>query len=213
MKYPEDYINKVICGDCREIIKGIPAGEVDLVITDPPYGMDYQSAWRTDWQRKEKIHGDKEFPMWIFQELDYAVAMFVWCRWDNLYEIPKPKSFIAWDKGTHSMGDLNHEFGRQWEACAFYPGKAHNFRSRPKDVIRCAKVTPGNLTHPNEKPIGAITPLIESHPGKIILDPFCGSGTTLVAAKEMGRNFIGIEINPKYCEIAQRRLSQEYLFT
>lgn len=215
MKYPDDYINKIICGDCLEVMKVIPDKSIDLVLTDPPYGMDYQSAWRTEWQRKEKIHGDKEFPLWIFDEFKRIakVGFFVFCRWDNLFEIPKPKSFIVWDKQIHSMGDLEHEFGRRWEGIAFYPQEEHKFKKRPVDVISVQRVLPNNLTHPNEKPIAVMRQLIESHDVKIVLDPFCGSGGTLVACKELGVDFIGIDISQKYCEIAQRRLSQEYLFT
>lgn len=194
----------ILHGDCLEIMPLLP--KVDLVVTDPPYGIDYQSARRTDRsQWKEKIHGDNEFPKWIFDICKPTNAMFIWCRWDNLPNLPKPKSFIVWDKGVHSMGDLEHEFGRQWEACAFYPSEDHKFIKRPVDVIRCMRVNPEKLVHPNEKPVGVIRHLLESHNG-IILDPFLGSGTTLVACKELNRNGIGIEINEKYCEIAKKRL-------
>lgn len=197
----------IYCGDNRDILPHLQ--KVDLVLTDPPYGIDYQSSWRIDWQRKEKIEGDKSFPMWIFEELRPRIALLVWCRWDQLFEIPKPKSFIAWDKGNHSMGDLKHEFGRRWEGCAFYPGPEHEFKRRPADLIIASRVNPISLLHPNEKPVNALTPLIDCHVGDSILDPFCGSGTTLVAAKDLGRKAIGIEIEERYCEIAARRLQQE----
>lgn len=213
MKKLEDYLYyhepgppdiKIYHGDCREIVPLI--GNYDLVITDPPYGMDYQSARRTDRsQWKDKIQGDKEFPMWIFELLKPSNAMFVWCRWDNLYEIPKPKSFIAWDKKCHSMGDLEHEFGRQWEACAYYPGPEHKFQRRPVDLIRASKVPPDRLVHPNEKPQEVYYPILESHFGNV-LDPFMGSGSTLEACKEVKRDAIGIEIDEKYCSVAKKKL-------
>jgi len=196
-------------GDCREILPDLP--KVDLVLTDPPYGIDYQSAWRIDWDRKPKIAGDGEFPLWVF-DLNPRVALMVWCRWDILPSLPPPKSFIVWNKGCHSMGDLKHEFGRQWEAVAFYPGPEHQFTRRPVDVIESPRVPPDKLRHPNEKPTGAIIPLIRAHPGDLVLDPFTGSGTTLVAAKLEGRKAIGIEIEEKYCEIAAKRLAQGVLF-
>ena len=106
-------------GDCREVLDEIGMFNQELVITDPPYGIDYQSARRIDWQRKARIEGDHEFPLWIFEKLFPSIGMFVWCRWDVMRQMPKPKSFIAWDKGNHSMGDLDHEFGRRWEGCEF----------------------------------------------------------------------------------------------
>lgn len=187
-----------------------PNIECDIVLADPPYGMDYQSAWRIDSQRKEKIHGDDKYPMWIF-DLKPAVALLSFCRWDNLSDVPTPKSFIVWDKQCHSMGDLSHEYGRQWEGCLFYPGPRHKFRKRPKDVISIPKVPPQQLTHPNEKPVDLLRHLINHHDGDI-LDPFMGSGTTLVAAKLEGRKAVGIEINEKYCEAAANRLAQGVLF-
>lgn len=109
------------------------------------------------------------------------------------------------------MGDLEHEYGRQWEAIAFYPGPDHAFVKRPVDVIRVPCVPPSELTHPNEKPVRLLTGLASSHYGDTILDPFMGSGTTLVAAKNLGRKAIGIEIELKYVKIAIERLEQEVL--
>lgn len=198
---------QIYLGDCREILPSLP--KVDLVLTDPPYGISYQSNHLQKWRRKEKIHGDESFPMWIFEELKPSVALMIWCRWDQMREMPKPKSFITWDKGNHSMGDLNHEFGRRWEGCCFYPGPEHSFTKRPADLIITNRINPADLKHPNEKPLAALTPLIDCHPGETILDPFCGSGSTLMASKDLNRKAIGIEIEEKYCEIAAKRLSQE----
>ena len=73
------------------------------------------------------------------------------------------------------------------------------------------RIDPIKLLHPNEKPIGAVKPLIDAHVGNLILDPFMGSGTTLRAAKDLGRKSIGIEIEERYCEIAAERMSQAVL--
>lgn len=220
MNWPDDYIPEgftpyhiedagiIFNCDCREILPHLP--KVEIIVADPPYGIDYQSNRRIARQRKAKIEGDKDFPLWIFDFMSPSIAFFVWCRWDILTTIPKPKSFIVWGKCVHSMGDLEHEFGRQWEACAFYPGPYHQFIKRPADIIRTPKVPSEKILHPNEKPVEAIKPLIRSHDG-IILDPFLGSGTTAVAAKELGRKFIGIEISEEYCKIAVKRLRQGVL--
>lgn len=207
--YYQDSSSTIYHGDCREIVPGLDI--VDIVMADPPYGIDYQSSWRTVDKRKPKIVGDHEFPVWLFDLIQPRNAMFVWCRWDNLANLPRPRSLIAWDKGDHSMGDLRHEYGRRWEACAFYPKAGHKFIRRPADVIFEPKVCPSNLLHPNEKPVPLIAKLLGANVGETILDPFMGSGTTLVAAKNLGRKAIGIEIDEKYCEIAAKRLSQKML--
>lgn len=206
--YYQDDAVTIYHGDCREIVPQL--GRFDVLLTDPPYGMDYQSARRTDWQRKQKIKGDKQLPIWAW-EWRGKVASFFFCRWDNLTEIPKPKSFIVWDKCRHSMGDLEHEYGRQWEAIAFYAGENHSFIRRPVDIIRCPCVPPIDLIHPNEKPNQLLALLIQSHPCQTILDPFAGSGTTGRAAKDLGRKATLIELEERYCEIAAKRMSQEVL--
>jgi len=203
--YYEDDAVTIYHGDCRDVLPSISSTEI--VITDPPYGIAYQSTWRTDWNRKAPIEGDREFPLWLFDVVAPSVALFVWCRWDVLPILPAPKSYIVWDKGAHSMGDLKHEYGRRWEGCAFWPGPSHSFMKRPADVIVCRRVPSERSLHPAEKPVGAITPLIIAHVGDI-LDPFMGSGTTLRAAKDLGRKAIGIEIEERYCEIAAKRMSQ-----
>ena len=213
MSLPKPYYSHagqtIYLGDCREILSELP--KVDLVLTDPPYGMNYKSNWSPKHLQKGGIQNDSEFPLWVFDEVKYSDAMFVFCRWDNLQDLPKPKSFIVWDKCVHSMGDLNHEFGRQWEGCAFYPGEKHEFAKRPVDVIRAMRVAPDKMQHPTQKPTELLTPLISAHKSQTILDPFMGSGTTLVACKQLGRKGIGIEIEEKYAEIAALRLSQEVM--
>ena len=97
------------------------------------------------------------------------------------------------------------------------PNYTFNKDLADRNVIRCLKAyqSEGKLPHPSCKPQDLINRLLLVHSNKddIVLDPFLGSGTLSVSCKELGRKFIGIEINPKYCEIAQRRLAQEYLFT
>jgi site-specific DNA-methyltransferase (adenine-specific) len=194
-------------GDCREILPEL--GEVDLVLTDPPYGMEFQSNYRR--VKHDKIRGDDSLPLDVIDKCIKiaSCACYVFCRWDNLSAMPKPKSTIAWIKNNWSMGDLKHEHGRQWEACCFYPGPLHFFKKRIPDVIQRKRT--GNVLHPTEKPLYLLTALIDANEGDLILDPFMGSGTTLRAAKDLGRKAIGIEIEEKYCETAAKRLAKEVL--
>lgn len=193
--------------DCREIIADIE--KPDLIITDPPYGMEFQSNYRL--QKHMKIIGDKELDTGTIRLFIDAAkcGIYVFCRWDNLKDMPPPKSVLCWIKNNWSMGDLLHEHGRQWEAICFYPKENHKFIKRIPDVINANRT--GNFDHPTEKPSGLLRILIEANEGETVLDPYMGSGTSLRAAKDLGRKAIGIEIEEKYCEIAVKRLRQEVL--
>ena len=87
----------------------------------------------------------------------------------------------------------------------------HEFEKRIPDVIMANRT--GNNLHPTEKPLKLIRELIKANKGQLIFDPFAGSGTTMVACKQLGRDFIGIEIDQEYVNIANKRLSQEQLNT
>lgn len=204
--YQDDYVT-LYHGDCREIVPQL--GTFDLLLTDPPYGMSFRSNHRI--VRYQKIVGDDVLPLTEIESYIglMRVASYVFCRWDNLKDMPPPKSVIAWVKNNWSMGDLEHEHGRQWEACCFYPGPKHRFIKRPSDVI-CADRT-GNELHPSEKPIELIAKLIACTDANTILDPFAGSGTTGRAAKDLWRKCTMIEIEERYCEIAARRCAQEVI--
>ncbi len=204
--YQDDYCT-IYHGDCREILPTLP--KVDLVLTDPPYGMQFQSNYRI--VKHAKIANDTSLPLdLIWLAISKAQrAAYVFCRWDNLPQMPHPKSVVAWVKNNWSMGDLEHEHGRQWEACCFYAMPDHEFIKRIPDVIVCDRT--GNNLHPTEKPIELLSKIISANVGDTILDPFMGSGTTLRAAKDLRRRAIGIEIEERYCEIAARRLQQEVL--
>ena len=204
-------INKIHNIDCLEGLKQMKDNSVDLVITDPPYGMSFQSNHRE--KKHDKIIGDDKLPLGLINECLRVAknAVYVFCRWDNIVELPKPKSVIAWVKNNWSMGDLEHEHGRQWEAICFYPQEGHKFIKRIPDVIHCNRT--GNDLHPTQKPVKLIQELIKSNEGQLILDPFMGSGTTAVACKQLGRDFIGFELEKKYCEIANKRLNQKQIWT
>ena len=206
--YYQDEAVTIYHADCRQVLPFLP--KFDLVVADPPYGMEFQSNYRT--VKHAKIEGDDKLPLdliWLaISKADRA--SYVFCRWDNLSMMPKCKSVIAWVKNNWSMGDLKHEHGRQWEACCFYPESMHEFITRTPDVIFADRT--GNVLHPTEKPEKLIRALIGANVGETILDPFMGSGTTLVAAKLEGRSAVGIEINEAYCESAAKRLQQGVLF-
>lgn len=188
-------------GDCRDVLPTL--GPVDAIVSDPPYGMAFQSHRRA--KQHDKIANDQndELLQWACR-LQPSHSLYLFCRWDNLFGVPKPKSLVTWVKNNWSMGDLEHEHARQTEVALFYPGPDHDFpRKRPTDVIHAPKT--GNDYHPTEKPVQLMRAMIEWTRGTVV-DPFMGSGTTGVAAVQMGRKFIGIEREPKYFDIACRRI-------
>lgn len=206
--YYQDDAVTLYHGDCREIVPTL--GRFDLVIADPPYGMEFQSNHRLS--RHDKIFGDEFLPLDLIELAIGAAdrAAYVFCRWDNLPQMPPPKSVLAWVKNNWSMGDLLHEHGRQWEACCFYAKERHEFIKRIPDVI-FADRTGNGLLHPTQKPETLISQLLQANVGETVLDPFAGSGTIGRACKDLGRKCTLIEREEKYCEIAAKRMQQEVL--
>lgn len=196
----------IVQGDCLELMKALPDGCVDAVITDPPYGMNFRSNHRIE--RHGKIFGDDYLPLENIRAAILKARRFsyVFCRWDNLKEMPRPRSVLAWVKNNWSMGDLRHEHGRQWEAICFYPDIFHEFIKRIPDVLYADRT--GNELHPTQKPEWLIEQLIADNVCESILDPFAGSGTMQVAAKKLGRHFLGFEISAEYCQIARDRIAR-----
>lgn len=202
---------KVVIGDCtlylgdsREITQDI---DFDSVVTDPPYGMAFQSNYRI--KKHRGISGDKDSDLLVWAcNLPVTHSRYIWMRWDNIPEIAKPKSLITWVKRKHSMGDLKHEHGRKTEVCAFYPGDDHFFPGkRPTDIVTSA--SSGNKMHPTQKPIDLMRSVVSWTNG-VVFDPFMGSGTTLVACAMMGRKGVGVEIDEKYFDIACARVREAY---
>jgi site-specific DNA-methyltransferase (adenine-specific) len=206
-------------GDCREIL---PHVQADVLVTDPPYGIGYQSAWRTERERFDIIAGDDAPSMGWVNEARRCVAdggaLYVFTRWDVLPQLlgamPMSRSCVVWDRVVHGLADVSTCYAPSHDLILMEPVGRHVLRGgRPRDLIRCQRPDPNKLVHPCEKPVGLLAQLIanSTDTGQTVLDPFAGSGTTLRAAKDLGRRAIGIEIEERYCEIAARRCAQEVL--
>lgn len=192
-------------GDCRDILPTL--GKVDAVVTDPPFGMAFQSNHRITQHAAIANDGTDELLQWACS-LPASHSSYVFCRWDNLARLPKPKSLVTWVKNNWSMGDLEHEHARQTEVACFYPGPEHRFpRGRPTDVVECPRT--GNSHHPTEKPVALMWAIVRWTEG-LVLDPFMGSGTTGIACAQLGRPFVGIELEPTHFETACRRIEAAY---
>ena len=192
-------------GDCRDILPTL--GPVDAVVTDPPYGMAFRSNHRAVRHDTIANDGDDSLLVWACG-IEPLHSAYIFCRWDNVAFVPKPKSLVTWVKNNWSMGDLDREHARQTEVALFYPGPRHRFPSgRPSDVIQAPRT--GNEHHPTEKPVQLMEAVVGWTEG-VVLDPFMGSGTTGVACVKRGRQFVGIELHEPYFDIACRRIEEAY---
>jgi site-specific DNA-methyltransferase (adenine-specific) len=202
---------EVTIGDCRLILGDAMAIVADLaydcILTDPPYGMAFRSNHRD--VKHDAIANDHDIDMLVWTcHLPVQHSRYVFCRWDNLYNIPKPRSLVTWVKDNWSMGDLHGEHARQTEVAAFYRGPGHYFpNGRPQDVIRAPRT--GNEYHPTEKPVSLMAAFLGWSSG-VALDPFMGAGSTLVACARKRRAGIGIEIDEGYFNIACERVRKAY---
>ena len=199
----------------------MPDESVNAIITDPPYGINYVS------QTGARIKNDKAPFIWFLYDAFRVLksgdsgrgSLICFTRWDveqTFIDAMKlagfqVKSEVIWDKVMHGMGDCKAQFAPTHENVVFavkgkfsFPGK------RPRDVVTYHKLASGEMIHPTEKPVGLLTSLVNAvtKPGDLILDPFAGSGSTLVAAKKSGRRFIGVELDDEYYEKARRRIEE-----
>jgi len=207
----------LIHADCRSILPLLEPGSVDCVVTDPPYGISYESGMTGH-------HGGTALPG-IVGDDDTTLRDFVlaWCRSlpaivFGTWRVARPagcKVLLTWEKGDHvGMGDLAMPWKPNTEE--IYVIGSGFAGHRGSSVLRINAPVTWNSTgfgrkHPHEKPVELMADLIAKCPPGTILDPFAGSGTTLRAAKDLGRRAIGIEIEERYCAIAARRLEQECL--
>jgi DNA modification methylase len=217
---------KFILGDCMDTENGIPSypdNHFDLAIVDPPYGVDFQSSRRIESQRFKKIKNDKqpfiEFITPLKRKLKDGGRAIIFYRWDVAqifineckrvgFELV---SEIIWDKVIHGMGDLKACIGPQHESAVYITKGRYEFKSkRPKSIYRHVRVLTNSQIHPNEKPINLYKAFLRDFatPGDIILDPFVGSGNSLIACESMGFNYVGYEIDPDYYAAAKNRMSK-----
>jgi DNA modification methylase len=195
-------------GDCRDILPELP--KVDLVLTDPPYGIGADKKRGDTGKNKHIKQRDYYYGEWdikIDQTLiDIIIDMGAFCcLWGgNYYRVSPSPSWLVWDKmnGTNRYADCELAWTNYGIAARLVKHLWHGYlRENNEDRF-----------HPTQKPLNIIKWAAELSPlNNTILDPFMGSGTTLVAAKQLGRRAIGIEISQEYCDIAIERLRQQVL--
>jgi DNA modification methylase len=193
-------------GDCRDVLPSL--GTVDLVLTDPPYGVGYDPGNGSDAPSNRPnveaaLSGCGGTSLLAFGTLDrYVLPTWDW-RWSFVWHKPMTRMAPAWGMARHY--EMIHWYTR---------GAAYARPAEPMSDVQEAnppifRVNPETVGHPAQKPASLLRRFLFGT--GTVLDPFAGSGTTLRAAKDLGRRAIGIEIEERYCEIAARRLSQEVL--
>ena len=187
-------------GDCREILPSLP--KCDLLLTDPPYGIladGGSAATRRSGGNRDNGHISWDVGVdraTLALLLSSAEFSMIWggCH----FELPPTFGYLVWDKQIDGLNFGEIEFC--WTGGRFAP---RIFRYRAVGVD-------GGKIHPTQKPVALMKWCLSFVPtARTVLDPFCGSGASLIAAKEDGLTAIGIEIEKRYCEIAAKRLSQE----
>ena len=206
---------QVITGDCLEVMRGMDAGSVDAVITDPPYGIAYRNK-RGDIRPRlyadvlPNDHSGEAGQRAV--DLAFSMALPV-CAFAHHR---KPwagdwRQWLVWDKGgaVGGGGDIATCWKFTYELIQVGGfGKLNG--QRDEAVLRYPIGQSSMSDHPTQKPVALMAYLIEklTRPGDLILDPFCGSGTTGVACVQTGRRFIGIEIDEDYADIARARIAK-----
>ena len=195
-------------GDCREVLPDMK--QVEYLITDPPYGESFSSSWEGPYKGSQ-IKGDESTAVRdCVLEIWGEKPAIVFGTWRT--PVTCAKQALVWDKGEAAgMGDLSIPWKPNFEMIFIlgsgFSGKRSTGVLKGYTVVTWASK---GRVHPNMKPESLMIELINKCPNGTIVDPFMGSGTTLVAAKQLGRKCIGIEMEEKYCEIAVKRLQQEY---
>ena len=205
-------------------MKEIESGSVDMVLTDPPYGMDFQSNRRVSTEKFKKIENDDNTD-WLpafLSECHRVMAddtsIYCFCSWhkidlfkQEIERLFKIKNVIVWVKNNHGSGDLKGAYAPKHEFVIYaHKGRSLFRNKRVPDVMEFPKIHSSKLQHPTEKNTDMLEVFIKnnSDEGQVILDPFMGSGTTGVAAKNLNRDFIGIEMDLDYFNIALDRIEK-----
>lgn len=206
--------------DCLEFMKQVPDKYFDLVLTDPPFGISFQSNHRTE---EHKVIANDDNLGWFpdfAKELDRITKddahLYLFCSHHfvevfktEIQKYRRVKNILIWEKNNTGMGDLDGDYAPKYEMILFCSNGDRKLNDgRDPNIIKSTRTQ--NELHPTQKPV----PLIEflakksSKIGDIVFDPFMGSGTTAVACKGLGIDFVGCELEPDYVEIANKRLSQ-----
>tara|TARA_R100001129_G_scaffold177791_1_gene152970 strand:+ start:4162 stop:4914 length:753 start_codon:yes stop_codon:yes gene_type:complete len=215
--------NKLFLGDSLKIMEDIEDESVDMIATDPPYGMSYQGNYSNSINVFRKIENDDNLD-WLepFVKESYRIAKpntahYMFCSWHKvdvfkqvLQKYFTVKNLLVWLKKGHSAGDLEGDFTPQFELIFFFTKGRRIMRGRRDgNLLPFNKILKGR-SHPTEKPVALMQYLISkfTEKGETVFDGFMGVGSTGVAAQQIERDFIGVEIDEEYFTIANQRINK-----
>lgn len=214
--YQDDAVT-IYHGDCREVLPTLTP--VDLILTDPPYGIGADKNLRANKRHGKAVAPSRDYGLgnWDSTAPDaetmadviaagrYAI---VWGG-NHIGHLPSSSCWLVWDKDNGSNGYADCEL-----AWTNLPQAVRRYRYRWMGMLQEHGGTQKEIRlHPTQKPVPVMQWAIQQAPADcgVILDPYMGSGTTLRAAKDLGRKAVGVEISELYCEVAAYRMSQEVL--
>lgn len=217
----------VVNGDCIAEMEKLADASVDCVITDPPYGINYVSNFRVvDSEVVKAVNNDdlqSALKLWekacevLSRKMKPDSHIYIFTSWKvypQFAEITaryfRIKNCLIWEKNNWSMGDLDGNYAEQYEMAIFATkGNRKLNGGRDTNILHYDRVANGSLLHSCEKPVDMLRFLISksSNPGELVIDPFAGSGSTLVACKREGRAYWGCELDSENYKIALGRLA------
>jgi len=239
MKYPEDYIDKIICGDCLDVMRQMPDECLDLVVTSPPYnlknstGNGMKDPRGGKWKGAALVNGyshhddcmpHEDYVTWqrdcltqMFRLIKEDGAVFYNHKWRVQNGLLQDRQDIVRDFPVRQIIIWRRKGGINFNPGYFLPTyEVIYLIAKPKFTLVPKANSYGDVwefnqemknPHPAPFPTALIERIISSTNAQVILDPFMGSGTTAVTAKSLNRNFIGIELSPEYCSMAENRLA------
>jgi len=214
----QDLINKIHHADCLEFMRELPDKCIDLVLTDPPFGMKFQSGHRNE--KHKTIENDDNLdwlPEWCAETkrtMKDDGAAFIFCSWHfvdvfkaEIEKHLKLKNILIWHKNNTGMGDLYGDFAPQYEFILFAnPSGKPLLGRRDSNILKFARTQ--NELHPTQKPLDLIEYLSSKVEKGLVLDCFSGSGTTALACHNQHHDFICIEKDADYYAASVKRLEE-----
>ena len=210
--------HRLMCGDSTSIDavdKLMDGQKADMVFTDPPYGVKYQSNWRTKSQKFDVLANDDQFlDIAPILEVFSKGWMFVWTSWkvqnkwiDQLSAFGYPSNIVIWHKPGGGIGDLKKTFTSDYEVALVWHRGAELQGKRIGSVWKINKDSSMKYVHPTQKPVALAEEALDKTTASksIVLDLFGGSGSTLIACEKQNRHARLMELDPKYCDVIVKR--------